>query len=126
MQEHTIPIAVMDDEPGVRKLARDILQSAGYAVVEAADGEEGLKNVERDRGIGLVLLDQTMPRKDGSEVLAEVRATHPRLPVVLMTGYGAGAEAASVADGFLAKPFLPVDLLAVVGRLIGRPPKVAA
>jgi PAS domain S-box-containing protein len=119
-------VLVVDDEPGVRKLARDILQSAGYAVVEAADGEEGLQNVERDRGIGLVLLDQTMPRKDGSEVLAVLRMTHPRLPVVLMTGYGAGAEAASVADGFLAKPFLPLDLLALVGRLIGRPSRNAA
>ena len=102
-------VLVIDDEQDVRELTAKMAQRAGLTSLEAASGRVGL-DLLRDPAcrIDLVLLDLTMPGLGGEETLAEIRRTHPHVPVVLMSGYcedygisrGAGA-----ISGFLQKPF---------------------
>ena len=74
-------IVVVEDEESIRRGIMDALRVAGYEPVEAGDGQTGLREARR-AGVDLVLLDLLLPRKDGFDVLAELRVTHPSLPVV--------------------------------------------
>ena len=119
-------ILVIDDEASLRGLARQVLEGAGFSVLEAGDGHAGLLVFaqHRDR-LAAVLLDLTMPRAGGLEVLAELRESHPALPIIVMSGFSgqdAAARAASLgAIGLLQKPFQPKDLLERVNQaLTGR------
>jgi CheY-like chemotaxis protein len=81
-------VLVVDDEPIMRTLFRRSLQSAGFDVVVAEDGPEGLEKLRQDPEIRLVLLDLNMPRMDGREFREEQRAD-PQLkdvPTVIVTG----------------------------------------
>ena len=73
-------VAVVEDEPAIRRGVVDALRFAGYDVAEAADGAAGLEVALR-RHVDLVLLDLLLPRRDGLEVLAELRRLRPTLPV---------------------------------------------
>ncbi len=119
---HTILVA--DDEAVLRALIRATLSSAGYDVLEAADGDEALE-LARSARPDLIVLDVMMPRRSGLDVLREVRAD-PELaatPVVMLTtrtraaDRNAGAEAD--ADRFLTKPFSPRELSETVAELLG-------
>ena len=80
-------ILVVDDEPGVRRLACQTLQRGGYATIEAADGAEALRILEcATPPIGLVLSDIRMPQVDGVQLERTCRERWPTLPVVLMSG----------------------------------------
>lgn len=109
-------VLVVDDEEMVARIAQLTLERAGYTVIVAASGAEALAAVERDAGIGLVLLDLKMPGMSGQETLARIRGLRPGLKVVLLTACD-GAEAARlVADretisGFVQKPYAPAELL---------------
>jgi len=107
-------ILIVDDEPVVRALLRAALEPAGSQLVEAADGSEALETAwqyEPD----IVLLDVGLPRLSGLDVCRALK-THPRPPrVLLMTGNpDADAASAAGADGILAKPFLPTDVLMAI------------
>jgi signal transduction histidine kinase/CheY-like chemotaxis protein len=110
---------VVEDEEGVRQLARHILEGAGFQVLLAHDGLEGVE-VFRDRGdsIAVVLLDLTMPRLSGPETLAELRRLRPLAPVVLMTGYSEGDWSERFAGqtwaAYVQKPFDAERLLTAV------------
>src|SRR5207302_11156400 len=80
-------VVVVEDEPAIRRGVTDALRVSGYEVSEAADGEVGLQAALR-RDVGLVLLDLLLPRRDGLEVLAELRTYRPGLPVLLLTARG--------------------------------------
>ncbi|MCZ7685516.1 MAG: PAS domain-containing protein [Sandaracinaceae bacterium] len=101
---------------------QEILSLEGIPVLTAADGVEGLAVFERGScDIGGVLLDTTMPLKSGHEVLRELRAMRPDLPIVMMSGFEE-AEARQRDDaeppiGFLRKPFSADELLAAVRAL---------
>ncbi|WP_306590752.1 ATP-binding protein [Geothrix sp. 21YS21S-4] len=102
-------VLLADDEAGIRELTREILETQGYSVVEAADGAEALEAFESDpANWDLAVLDLVMPRLHGSEVLAHIQAIRPDLPAVLMSGYSAQARP-DLLEGphrrFLAKPF---------------------
>ncbi len=117
------PILIVDDEPAVRALFARVLQEAGYAALEAADGIEALELLERHE-VALVLLDSTMPRLDGAGVIRAVRARPATrtLPVILVTAKAnledrvAGLEAG--ADDYLAKPVVLDELIARIGAQI--------
>jgi CheY-like chemotaxis protein len=107
---------VVDDEPGVRDLARRVLESAGFQVLTAVDGQEALEVFARhSSGLAAVLLDMTMPRMDGSEVLRQLRNLAAHVPVLVMSGYSEPDVAARLAGlgakGVVQKPFLPRDLI---------------
>jgi CheY-like chemotaxis protein len=122
-------VLVCDDTEAVRHLIRVNLELEGYDVIEAHDGEEALSilssitDAEDDPLPDVVTVDALMPRRDGWWTVGMIR-TDPRLehiPVVMVTAsvqshHRAQAEQAAV-DGFIAKPFEPDELIALVGVL---------
>jgi two-component system cell cycle sensor histidine kinase/response regulator CckA len=119
-------ILVVDDEDVVRDVARTILERAGYEVLTARDGLEAVERVRRDGSqLAAVLLDLMMPRMDGEAALGEIRQLRPDLSVVLMSGYtqqnATNQFAGKGLTGFLQKPFLPADLLAVIRKPLAEP-----
>lgn len=117
-------VLIVDDDESVRALARWVVERAGYPAVTARDGDEALEKFRADPGaFGLVLLDLTMPRMSGEEVLVGLRSIRPNVQVVVITGYGEDAvregELAGTA-GFLQKPFSPDALRAMLQRCAGK------
>jgi two-component system cell cycle sensor histidine kinase/response regulator CckA len=116
-------VLVADDEPAVRQVARKFLERWGYEVLEAADGLEALALAEREGGrLHLVLLDITMPRKDGVETFRELRQVSRTLPVVLMSGFTEQAAATDLGSLgralFIQKPFKGDDLRRTIAQAI--------
>lgn len=116
-------ILVIDDEPVVRSLVSAALMDAGYEVVAAADGEQGLRTA-RALLPGLVILDVGLPGINGWDVLRRLRACpeHYRTPVIVLSGLLEDEErrlARSLGAEPVAKPFTPAALLqAVRGALL--------
>ena len=82
-------VLVVDDEDGPRQFFRLALEEAGFAVVEAVDGDDALRVFRRESGdLDCVLLDLSMPKRGGHEVFEEIRSLREDLPVVLISGYG--------------------------------------
>jgi PAS domain S-box-containing protein len=121
-------ILLAEDSPEVRNLARDILVSAGYSVIEAVDGEDALgKFAASSDRVHLLVLDVIMPRKDGKAVYAEIRRMNPHIKVLFISGYTAdrleqkGLTGTGVDGLLLQKPFVPSELLRKVETLLGAP-----
>jgi len=122
-------ILVVDDDQVLRGALRVVLEAAGYDVMEAADGEAGLR-LYGEQGADLVLVDLFMPERDGLDVLRALRAAIPQPKIVAMSGGGRigqievlRAAAAFGAARTLRKPFEPRDLLAAIRELLrGREP----
>jgi two-component system, cell cycle sensor histidine kinase and response regulator CckA len=109
-------ILVVDDNPDIRGLARIFLENAGYTVVVAADGADGLRSYrENQSSILLLLTDITMPKMDGMELARCVLAIDSRLPVLVMSGEARGA---CLGLESIAKPFRPAELIERVGRAL--------
>jgi len=122
-------VLVVDDEALVRSLLRRALEAEGFGVTEAASGDEALEILGAagsPPGLDAVLLDLTMPGRDGGAVLREIRARHPDLPVALMSGYAVEDALRPLRgqppDAFLEKPFRPGDVLGVLRRMLGAAP----
>ena len=116
-------VLVVEDEPGVLMMTARALREAGYAVVEAQNGREGLGVIEGDPGrLDLVLADVAMPDLDGLQLAEILRQRFPDVPVLLMSGQatgGAGDTELELPGGqFLQKPFSPEELAAKVRALI--------
>ena len=117
-------ILVVDDEQGVRRVLTSLLEHAGFEVLTAADGVDGVQRFREHRGrVSLVLLDATMPRMDGRGALREIRRIDPSARILLMSGYNEHSitqqYAAQGFVGFLKKPFAPADLIARIGEILG-------
>jgi DNA-binding response OmpR family regulator len=109
-------ILVVDDDGAIRSFVSQALADDGYAVQQAANGDEALAATRRQRP-DLILLDVRMPGVNGWQVLDELRsAAGAQTPVVVMTAQFTGQDRAlqSGAQGYLAKPFELGDLLACV------------
>jgi CheY-like chemotaxis protein len=110
-------ILVVDDDPGILAIVRDVLQQQGYRVETASNGAEALRSVEARRP-SFVLLDVHMPILSGEGFVKGMRERGIDLPVVVMTA-GPAAEhwsTALEAQGTIPKPFGIPDLLAVAAR----------
>jgi FixJ family two-component response regulator len=104
-------ILVVDDDRTIRTLIRALLEGAGYAVLTASDGAEGFHVFQRyQENIALLLSDVTMPKMNGLQLAAAVRAVRPQLPVLFVSG---NAPHADCGWGCIAKPF-------TAGELVGR------
>lgn len=118
-------VLVVEDEDAIRRGVVDALKISGYQVLEAGDGATGLVEA-RKPGVDLVLLDLMMPRMDGFQVLTELRATHPTLPVIILTARGSEDDRVRGlrigADDYVVKPFSARELLARVEAVIRRSP----
>ncbi len=97
-------VLIIDDEELVREVVARMVEDLGYLVVTAADGIIGLAIVDA-QPIDAVLVDLTMPRMSGAEVVAALRAKRPSLPIVLCTGYDRDRRGPVAADAYLPKPF---------------------
>jgi DNA-binding NtrC family response regulator len=119
-------VLVVDDEPAIRRFAARILLEEGYVVHEACDGTEALAFITAGlAAVDVVVSDIVMPRLNGVELIQALAVTHPDLPVILMTGYGAGelAERGIAAPcALLAKPFSPERLVEEVHRCVKERP----
>ena len=114
-------LLVADDEPSVRATVRRLLERRGATVVIAADGLEAEARLRDDR-FDLVVLDVTMPGRTGYDVLALARATNPRMPVILMSGYTArtrGEGDDDEPDAFIEKPFTAKVLDSAIDEALG-------
>ena len=80
-------ILIIDDEKAIRKTLSEILSFEGYDIVEAADGEEGLKQF-KDKTYDVVLCDIKMPKLDGMEFLQKAMEHNPDVPVIMISGHG--------------------------------------
>ena len=122
-----IKILVVDDESRMRKLVRDFLTREGYAVVEAADGEEALDIFYSDKEISLIVLDVMMPKINGWEVCLEIRKIS-KLPIIMLTAKGDESDELNGfeigADEYISKPFSPKILVARVTALLRRANKI--
>ena len=100
------------------------LKGAGYQVVEAVDGQDGLDKAKAAK-VDLVLTDQNMPRMDGLTLVKSLRATpqYAATPILLLTTESSDAMKAqgksAGATGWLVKPFDPARLMDVVKKVIG-------
>jgi CheY-like chemotaxis protein len=115
-------VLVVDDEPVVRAVVRDVLHEEGYAVVEAPDGRTVLEILDRERP-DLVLMDVMMPGIDGREVYRVLRSREdlPDVPVVMMSAAARADRLDPSIAGFLPKPFDLDRLMETVVQLIGSP-----
>ncbi len=116
-------ILVVDDQPHIVRLIQVNLEKEGFHVVTAGDGVEGLQRVREVRP-DLVILDVIMPRKDGFEVLREIKGD-PNLadiPVIMLTVKTHNADIVEGlkegAELYLPKPFHPKELVSLVKRVV--------
>ncbi len=115
-------ILVIDDEPSVCEIARDLLRSLGYTVYVAHNGREGLDFYRtRQASIDLILLDINMPVMSGIEAFELLRGINPHVRVLIVSGYGKGVietpRFSSEVNGFVQKPF-QLDTLALKVRKV--------
>ncbi len=102
---NTETILLVEDEATVRRTIALMLERAGYKVLESADGQEGLNTFDRERGvIDLVLLDLSMPRMSGEEVLEELRSRDDKVSIVLLTGHEPDPELIDRVQAVIIKP----------------------
>ena len=116
-------ILVVEDTEDNRQIVRDLLESAGYELIEALDGLDGVVAAERELP-DLILMDIQLPGIDGYEATRRIRAV-PALatvPIIAVTSYAlSGDEAktrAAGCDGYVAKPFSPRQLLAKIREFL--------
>ena len=125
-------ICVIDDDESVRQTVGRILKSAGYAVVDAKDGEAGLRAVERSKS-AMIITDIVMPNREGIETIREAKQRFPAIPIIAISGGGRLGPDGFLdlalklgADDCLAKPFRPAELLDKVRRLLNSEARTAA
>ena len=120
---HAGLVLVVDDEPTLRNLICRTLNTQGFETISAANGDEALVLMAARSEIVLVLLDLTMPQRDGLEVYAEILAFYPKLAVMLMSGYNEQSVASRLGPdapvpAFLHKPFRSTELLSMVRKAL--------
>ena len=112
-------LMVVDDEEGVRRSLKKVLERDGYRIVLAENGEEALSIIRTDgRDIETVISDYRMPGMDGLETLIEIGRLNAEITRIMLTGYATMASAIEAVnegiDGFLTKPFENNELRAKV------------
>ncbi len=123
MAESLFSVAVVDDDPSLRKAVGRLLRGAGFRVEELASAEEFLAARRLD-ATGCLVLDLQMPGVDGLELQRRLNEPGPGLPIVFLTGHGdipasVRAMKAGAVD-FLTKPFQDEDLLGAVRQAVAR------
>jgi two-component system, chemotaxis family, chemotaxis protein CheY len=117
-------ILAVDDSSSLRQMVAFSLKAAGYQVVEAVDGQDGLDKAQQ-QNVDLVLTDQNMPKMDGLTLIKSLRAlpTYQKVPILMLTTESSdemkSKGRAAGANGWLVKPFDPQRLIEVVKKVIG-------
>jgi two-component system cell cycle response regulator DivK len=112
-------ILVIEDHEDNRRIMRDLLTSAGYEVLEALTGQEGVTSAETHRP-GLILMDIQLPDFDGYEATRRIKAnpTLRAIPIIAVTSYALSGDDVKAfeagCDAYVTKPFSPRELLAKI------------
>ena len=121
-------ILIAEDDPSIRKVVKLRLEHEGFIVAISGDGEEALREAEKDQPIHLILLDIKMPGMDGYEICRKLRTISAlaKVPILIMTG--TERELAHLADrcievgasDWIRKPFQSRDLMNKIHRLLNK------
>ncbi len=114
-------VLVVDDEPAIRSLLAASLRRDGYYVAEAADGQEAINVLETAGHVDVVVTDVRMPHMDGLTLAGTLRASHPDLNIIFVSGYPVSHEAMGPHSRLLSKPFARTALMNLVGEVAGPP-----
>ncbi|MBA7647062.1 Alkaline phosphatase synthesis transcriptional regulatory protein PhoP [subsurface metagenome] len=123
-------ILIVDDDPDVREAVKIILETQPYELIFASNGEECLEQVKKNTP-DLIILDLLMPKKDGFEVIKELRGhpSYPRIPILVLTAvkkeaagrrYELETALRMDVDDYIEKPIQPDDLIDRVKRILTR------
>jgi len=119
-------ILIVEDDPSIRRGLVDAVTFAGYRAIECDRGDQAAA-MTSEVSPDLVLLDVLLPGKNGFDILAELRASHSELPVIMVTAKGAESDRvnglAGGADDYVVKPFSPRELLARIEAVLRRTPE---
>lgn len=116
-------ILTADDSASMRQMIVFTLKGAGYEVVEAVDGKDGLSMVSQSK-VDMIITDLNMPNMDGIEMIRNVRTMPPYkfIPIILLTTESQDGKKkegkAAGATGWITKPFKPEQLLAVIKKVL--------
>lgn len=119
-----VTVLLVDDEPMVRTLAAHVLRGAGYEVLEAGDGVEGVRLSQKleAQTIDLLITDVVMPAMDGKELANQLLVARPRTKVIYISGYTNDVlshfDVLGSGWAFIPKPFTPRQLLDTVRRVL--------
>ncbi len=115
-------VLIIDDEAEIRESLQTLLELEGFAVETAPSGETGLQRIG-EHPFDLILLDLTLPGRNGMEILGEIRAHETNLPVIMITAFGTVENAVRAMQGgavnFVQKPWDNEKLLADVRAAVG-------
>ena len=121
----TATVLIIDDEIHIRRLIAQMLELAGYQVVEAASGPEALRLIEETRP-DVITCDIFMPGMSGFEVLEAIKSqpATAEIPVIMLTAIGQEKDTARAtalgADDYITKPFGTTQLIETIERQLGR------
>ena len=110
-------ILICDDEEGIRESLKLIL-SDHYDLIISQDGTQCLECLQHSNDIGLVLIDIKMPKRNGLEIIKEIKEKYPKQKIIVVTGYRSVETATEAirmgACGYIVKPFKAQEILATV------------
>lgn len=119
-------VLTVEDDAAIRRGIVDALTFVGYRVLQAANGDDGLRMAVQQQ-YDLLLLDLVLPGRQGMEILREVRQTRPTLPIIILTARGEEHDRVDGlrhgADDYVVKPFSVKELLARVEAVLRRSPE---
>jgi DNA-binding response OmpR family regulator len=122
-------VLIIDDEENIRRVIRLALETAGYEVGEASDGERGLEAYQDGSTWDAVLLDQKMPGMDGLETLRHIKERRPAARIIMVTAFASIELAVDAmklgATDFVRKPMTPEVLRNAVAAALAKPEAVA-
>ena len=115
-------VLIIDDETEIRESLETLLDLEGFEVVSTSTGEAGLQKIS-EQPFDLILLDLSLPGRDGMDILADIRSLDAQLPVIMITAYGTVENAVraiqSGAANFVQKPWDNEKLLADIRAAVG-------
>lgn len=119
-QNRSVKLILAEDDPGLREAIGDSLVLSGFQVLAAADGRQALQLMAENSDVNMVVSDVNMPNVDGYQLLAQMRAEFPHVPVLLITAYGTIHQSVkAIQEGavdYLVKPFEPQLLTELINR----------
>jgi CheY-like chemotaxis protein len=112
-------ILCIDDAEVALRVRKLLLKSAGYSVLTAASGEEGLQ-VFTEHAVDLVIADHFLTDKTGAEIATEMKALKPQVPILIVSAASEPPDGLEFVDGFLSKGEGPDVLLETITALLAR------
>ena len=114
----SLRVLLVDDDILVSMGAADMLLDLGHSVTEAQSGTLALKLMETDPGFDVVITDYAMPGMNGFQLAQRIKEKHPKMPIILATGYAELPSDRSIEFGHLSKPYTSSHLMAALEKAL--------